>query len=292
MLNEWTEFLQYTQAMTYSADAKNDRAYLGRFTYEMLLGASGLARVMTIIARGYLFHERDGNLTQSPRERTYYARRALCAWCSIPPVKKGAQEESRPYKSDFPELHGEFPELVDKKGGGWFYRHVHAVVAFVDEHPEVARKSAAQNCDALMRGFDKAWRKKVLQYQASLYSLQTDGEWALKFDSILVDALELGPLRQDEPELPPELLTKLDAVTPKEVPAETMRLLLGYYIVNKPEDSDWVVLPAINFDAFCGTGFSKKQISKIPLTFMERSNNFGVSRYRVLPEYLPQGEQE
>ena len=58
MLNEWQEFLDYTGSVTYTASRKNDTTYLGRFTFDTLLDFEGLARVLTILARGYLFHSK------------------------------------------------------------------------------------------------------------------------------------------------------------------------------------------------------------------------------------------
>ena len=82
MLNEWQEFLDYTGSVTYTAARKNDTTYLGRFTFDTLLDFEGLARVLTILARGYLFHEADGSVLQgNPRDHIDYARRGLCAWC-------------------------------------------------------------------------------------------------------------------------------------------------------------------------------------------------------------------
>ena len=52
MLNEWQEFLDYTGAVSYTAKSKNDTAYMGRFTFTTILEFKGLARVLTIIARG------------------------------------------------------------------------------------------------------------------------------------------------------------------------------------------------------------------------------------------------
>ena len=117
---------------------------------------------------------------------------------------------------------------------------------------------------------------------------QTKGAWTLRFDDVLADALELGPLRREEPELPPELTEKIEAVLPKEVPAKVVCTLISYYLANKQEDCEWVVLPVTNFDAYFGdTSFSKKQLPKIPAEILERSNSFGVSRFRVSAEYLP-----
>ena len=43
------------------------------------------------------------------------------------------------------------------------------------------------------------------------------------------------------------------------------RSLVAYYLAHKPDDSDWVVLPVVFFDAFFGgTTFSKKILSQLP----------------------------
>lgn len=56
-----------------------------------------------------------------------------------------------------------------------------------------------------------------------------------------------------------------------------------YYKANKPEDSDWLVLPVTNFDAcFGSSSFSRKYLSKIPKKLMQREKqSYGVSRYKV-----------
>ena len=53
--------------------------------------------------------------------------------------------------------------------------------------------------------------------------------------------------------------------------------------LDKPEDSDWVVLPVANFDAYFGTtSFGRKYLKQIPETILERSETgFGLCRYRL-----------
>ena len=77
-------------------------------------GKEGVTHVLTIIARGYSFHGREGNILPEPRDYIEYARRALCAWCSVPDGKKAAPKEERQIRSESRELHREFPELVEK----------------------------------------------------------------------------------------------------------------------------------------------------------------------------------
>ena len=288
MLNEWKEFQAYTKPVTYSAARKRDTTYMGRFTFDTMMDFEGLSRVLAILARGYLFHTEDGSLAASPQERIDHARRALCAWCSIPDKKKATPREAWQFQSDFKEFHSEFPELVDGHGGGWFYRHVHSVTDFVLTHTEVTSKSAQDKCLLIQKGFDAAWRKKVIQFQTPIFSPGTRGQWIMRFDDTIADALELGPLRQDEVSIPPELEERIGRITPKEMPPVVIPMLICYYMVNKPEDTDWVVLPVANFDAYFGnTSFGRKYLKMIPPEIMERSDSgYGVCRYRISKEYL------
>ena len=109
MLNEWQEFLNYTEPVAYRASGKKDTAWLGRFTFEALRDFSGMNRILTILARGFLFHAPDGTLLPGdPRERISFAYDGLCAWCSIP-ERRGAPHEEWQHRTDFAPLHEQFP---------------------------------------------------------------------------------------------------------------------------------------------------------------------------------------
>lgn len=60
MTNEWNEFLAYTQPVTYAAFSKRDTTYLGRMTFATIQEQEGLSRIFTILARGYLYHDANG----------------------------------------------------------------------------------------------------------------------------------------------------------------------------------------------------------------------------------------
>ena|GEM_PF-4800502 len=112
----------------------------------------------------------------------------------------------------------------------------------------------------------------------------------LSFTEIFSNALELGPLRKEIAELLPALLEKLECMRPAKIPRESraMPTLIPYSIVSQP-DTDWVVLPVVNFDAYFRTAsFGKKYLSIIPPEIIERpQRHSAVSRYRVRLEYLP-----
>ena len=137
-------------------------------------------------------------------------------------------------------------------------------------------------CERLSIGFDAAWRKKVMQFQVPLFSVNTKGAWVLRFDDILSSALELGALKNNEISLSPELLQILSAATPKGVPESVLPTLVQYYFTNKPEDCDWVVLPVTNFDAYFGTtAFGRKWLGKLSETIIIREQGYGVCRYQI-----------
>lgn len=276
MLNEIEEFVAYTGKIKYKADNKYDSSYLGRFTYEMLMDFSGLYHVFVIIARGYLFSDDTVDIDR--------ARKALCAWCSIPRRKNARPQKDGQSETDYRLLHTEFPELVDENGKGWLYTHVHNVIRFVLKNSDKVTKAAVKNCEALKKGFDTEWRKKLMQYQVPLFSLNTKAAWSIRFDDILADAMEQGALQNKDYDLPKETMDRLIAAAPKGVPDTVLPTLIKYYHVNKQDDSDWVVLPVTNFDAYFGTtSFGRKWLKLLPENIIERSSmSYGICRYKVI----------
>ena len=239
MLNEFEEFKAYTQFPKYSANGKRDMSFLGRFAFDMLIKQIGLHRVLTIIARGYMFE------TDTPDiER---ARCALQAWCSL---------------------------------------------------PTDVSKTTIKKSDTLRKGFDKEWEKKVIQFQVPIFSPSTKGQWILRFDDILADALELGGLKNKDFPLSDSIKDYIErnVLTPSARPAA--ELLIKYYIANKPDDSDKVVLPSTNIDAYFGNGnFSKKWLPKeLDSVIIRDPQSNGVSRYtlheNLISLILPKGAAE
>ena len=171
---------------------------------------------------------------------------------------------------------------------GWFCRHVHGIAHFMKNNPDKVNKSAHGKADVIDKEFDAAWRKKVVQFQVPIFSQGTSGAWVLRFDDVLADALELGPLRNNSIDLPDDILNRMEALRPEKVPAEVIRTLVAYYIANKPEDSEWVVLPVTNFDAYFGsTMFSRKWLPAIPESIIMRERErLGVARFRASQSIL------
>ena len=236
----------------------------------MLIKQIGLHRVLTIIARGYMFESEVLDIGR--------AKGALQAWCSLPTEKK----EDWKANSNFSNLHTEFPGLVDKDGRGWFYLHVHNICDFVKTSPGSVSKTTVSKCEMLRKGFDKEWEKKVIQFQVPIFSTTTIGSWILRFDDILADALELGALKNKDFSLSDGIIEyiKSHVALPAQLAAE---LLVKYYIANKPIDNDKVVLPVTNFDAYFGNGtFSKKWLPKeFDSIIIRDPQSNGVSRYML-----------
>lgn len=275
MIDEVAEFQSYTGTIDYKAKTKRDSAYLGRFTYDMLLEQKGFTRVLTVLARGYMWE----NHAKPNIDR---ARKALFAWCSLPESKKANPKEEWQYKICFTELHDVFPELVDENGQGWLYRHVHHVIDYVTSNPGDVMKQSVEKCEKLKQVFDERWAKKVIQFQTPLYSANTFNAWVLRFDDILADALEVGPLKDNAPAVPENVMQKALTARPDDLPEEVISFLLQFYYMNKQDDSDWVVLPEVNVDAYFGNAnFSKKWAAKLPKDVFERQAKYGVCRFRV-----------
>ncbi len=275
MLNEVQEFRAYTNPDFYGTNG------LGRFTLEGIRDFLGFERIFTILARGYLF--RDGG---DPYERTDYARNALCAWCSISD-NKAAPDEWK-FSICFPKLHATFPELVDENGNGWYIRHIRGVVSYAQEHPKKVKSNVKKYLVDRIDDYENAWRDKVRQYQIPIFLESTDAIWQIRFDDVIANALTLGPLREMETEISQEQKEKLLPFVKGKVKLEHLTTLVAYYKANKPEDSDWVVLPASSFNNFFGsTVFSKQVLKDITDTVILRSStSYGSGRFRVKEECL------
>ena len=275
LLNEWEEFSAYTEFPEYKKDT-----YLGRFTLPMLLDILGFQRILTILARGYLFRDgRDGY------DRIDVARRALLAWCSLSgeKTKKAPDQENDPrLRVNFGEYAEEFPELVTPEGNGWLIRHVDNTIGFVEANPTVVRKGVAEKIEALKKGFRKQWASKLRQMQVPAFASNTKGAWVLRFDDILADALELGPLRNRDFDLPEETIQRITELTPKGVPVEASILLYKYYVANNGNGREYVLLPQQNFNAYFGnTNFSQKWVGALSGKLIEKKVLDGVSKYRL-----------
>ena len=79
-----------------------------------------------------------------------------------------------------------------------------------------------------------------------------------------------------------------DSFTIEGIPVEVMTTLIGYYIANRQDDTDWVVLPVANFDAYFGRSFSHLWLNKLPedTIVRERDKGRGVCRYQLGLEKL------
>ena len=271
MLNEKEEFLAYTGKIDYQTADKH--TYLSRFNFDMLTKFIGLTRVLTIVARGYMYENGGADIDR--------ARQALCAWCSVPNKKTDQPKKEGQSETDFRHLHEQFPELVDGKGNGWFCTFVQNTIKFIKDNPDKVSKYDQKKPEQL-KGFATAWRKKVMQYQVPLYSSKTQGSFLIHFDDILADALEQGELQNKDFELSPELTEQLISTTPKGVKSEVLLTLYKYYKANKQDNTGWVILPVTNFDAYFGTtAFGRRYLQLLKeKNIIETQTSYGVCRYK------------
>lgn len=275
MLNEISEFEAYTKKPEYKRENKNDNSFLGRFTCEGIQGFEGFSRVLTIIARGYMFKNGSADIE--------YARRAISAWCSIPDKDVTKEKEDWRFRTDFREYHNEFPELVSENGEGWFYRHFHNAMNFAISNPEKFTAKEIEKYALMDKNFDTAWRDKVTRMHFSTYYLKTKGAWILRFDDIISSALELGELKNKDFDLPEETKAKITDFTKALSTALALETLIKYYYANRQDDTDCVVLSVANFDACFGSkSFSKKHLTELVKSgAIEREKSYNVSRYRL-----------
>lgn len=279
MLNEVQEFLDYTTPVAYTAEAKADTTYLRHFTLDFFTSFDGLNRVLTMIARGYLFQNGAPDINR--------AKWALLAWSSIPESKKATHKEEWQYKTDFRELHEEFPALVDKNGKGWLHRHAHGVEKFILKNAENIDSRKVPQAEKIRKTFDAQWRTKVEQLQNSIFNSNTKGGWVFRFDDAIAEALELGLLQNYEITLPEDLKQRVVQATSAKVSPYVCDLI-SYYLAHRRDDTDWVVLPATSFDNYyCSSYFSKKVLGKIPESILVRQERSGISRYYITEEFLP-----
>ena len=279
MTNEWEEFKAYTGQPAYAAANKHDTAFYSRITLNMIKEFSGFGRVLMIIARGYLFHDKDGGLIDgNPYDRIDYAGNALCAWCSVPDKKKSSVPPV-----DFRELSADFPELVDEDGKGWLYRHAKNLFHFIRKNPDLVNKQTSDKLPGISKGFTRQWKKRVKQFQVPLFSLNEKGAWTLRFDGLLAEALEAGPLRTEEYVLPQPVSDLLDKTDLNGVPRYAVEDVLKYYYASLTDSIPWVVLPVENFDAYYGnTNFSRKWLSKLPKEIITREYYRDVSKIKII----------
>lgn len=271
MIDERKEFSCYTTFPDYRTATKKDTVFLNRISFPMLLTGKGFTRVLTILARGYLYKEDDEDIER--------ARRALCAWCSIPAEKEAEWQ----FDTSFPELHAEFPELVDGQGNGWLVRHVRNIAAFVSASPEQVTKSVQKNTEKVQNSFEKMWRKKVIQYQIPLFSDSTKNEWLTLFDDVLADAQVMGPLRSYAATVSEEDQAYLKSLLPEKMLLTEAITVIAYYKINRIEGTEWALYPSTALEAYFGnTNFTHKYQRAFFEQFGKKTEEHcGVARYFI-----------
>lgn len=283
MTNEWLEFKAYTDTPVFLAGSKQSTAFMGRFSTTIIKKNKGFNRIFTVLARGYLFHNADGTLrTDDPYERTEEARRCLCAWCSLP--YETVTNKALKFHTSFPELHSEFPDIVDENGAGWYYRYLHSLSTYIKKNKEDITKKL--HCFAekkTLKAIEDKWSRKLIQFQYSVYNDKSYADFPLLFDTAIADALVLGPLRTEAVVLSDEALDKIRAY---QADAKTERLMIAlaeYYIANKEPDCEWVIMPRTNISAYLGSAsYMEMYESKMPDEFMEKKAELGgVSAVRI-----------
>ena len=84
--------------------------------------------------------------------------------------------------------------------------------------------------------------------------------------------------------MPEDIAERLKQTDLNEVPFEVVSDVICFCLANRQDNAEWVVLPVGNFDAYYGnTYFSRKWLSRIPKTILERSpQKCGICRVRLV----------
>ena len=197
-------------------------------------------------------------------------------------MKKAPDQNDPRLRTDYGEYADEFPELVTPDGEGWLIRHVANIVAFIEANPDAVRKEAEEKAQALKEGFREQWAKKLRHMLVPPFAPNTRAAWGLRFDDVLADALELGPLKNKDFDLSEDMLQRLTELTPKGVPIEASVMLYKYYAANREDGQEYVVLPQQNFNAYFGsTAFSQKWVAALNEKVIEKKSSEGVCKYRI-----------
>ena len=143
-------------------------------------------------------------------------------------------------------------------------------------------KPNMKHIEQLTEGFTDEWKKKVRQMQVPAFARNTKGAWVLRFDDILADALEQGPLQNHEIELPESTFTVLKKATPTGTPTTLLPMLAQYYLAHKEENAEWVILPVSAVDAYYGNNnFSKKWKTALPKAIFENKESYGICKFKM-----------
>ena len=114
------------------------------------------------------------------------------------------------------------------------------------------------------------------------FALNKKGAWVLRFDDIIADALKLGALRTEKVQLPQHIKEKLESIDLNDVPYDVVSDVICFCVANARDNTDWVHLPVANFDYYySNTNFSKKWLSKITDTILERGVASGICRVKL-----------
>ena len=104
----------------------------------------------------------------------------------------------------------------------------------------------------------------------------------LRFDDILADALELGPLQNHEVVLSQPVIDQLKEATPKGVPDTLLPMLMQYYIAHRHGDEEWGILPVSAVDACYGNNnFSKKWKRMLPKMIFDSKEAYGICKFKM-----------
>lgn len=258
MLNEFKEYEDYTSLLVLSVNSEKPRfksgEIYGRLLLESITKRSGIDRALTIIARRFLYHDRN-DISKTIKssdinlEKTVpYVRECLLAWCS-----------NKSLSSETPK------ELVGKFGNGRFYDYMKdAHLAFTNlikrielgELTATERQfsdytSSAFRIESAINKWDSDYFPGLIKNE--FYSIKGmknkfDNK-ILTLDIIIANALNEGPLRNRSVVVPKTSFKLFYEVFEKPYRAFITDFLftLSLYLVQKKEnENDYQIINDAN----------------------------------------------
>jgi len=172
---------------------------------------------------------------------------------------------------------------VDAKGNGWYIRHVKSLFKFCNEHFELLTKPVREVFDNVEAGYAAQWKDRVAHYTVPIFAPNTKGAWGTRFDDVIAEALEAGPLCTEEYVLSKEIEQKLAALEMPDKCRQYAKDLTAFYYANRQDDYDWVILPIVNFNAYYrSTTFEKNYLPILPRGVFVRETLHGLCRFKVV----------
>lgn len=252
MLNEYKEYYDYTEKLSVNWEAEKEAKVYSRLQLETVTKKfMGLTRVLTVIARRFLYHDLEDigkKIILSEKNKAYQiklSKIALECWASYDDIDLSYifdDESSRIIES----LRVHTPEIFGKNRTGKFMEYVHDLKKHFDDYiannpTSTQRKVPKSLVEAITKWsntyFDKQLNKEFYNNEEGLR--QKYSNKIVTFDIVIADALHEKELKNKAVYIPVKILNELCKIFEKKYSIMTTDYLYtsAYYFL-KFEDNE------------------------------------------------------